>query len=139
MSESDLNKYALELCEELLKKYRKILEGIDEGDTMYHPNKVYRLDKELEKYWRIIETEHDGTGGDFTHIFIDKETGDIYGQDGAVTPTKTTRFNLLDSDSRNAALHFADVQCWFVSDEWENADEEIKKQIAIAKALASLE
>ena len=59
--------------------------------------------------------------------------------DGAVTPTKTTRFNLLDSDSRNAALHFADIEGWFVSDEWENADEEIKKQIAIAKALASLE
>ena len=139
MSESDLNKYALELCAELLKKYHEVLDDIDKDDTSYHPNKVYRLDKELEKYWRIIETEHDGTGGDFTCIFIDKETGDIYGQDGAVTPTKTTRFNLLDSDSRNAALHFADVQCWFVSDEWENADEEIKKQIVISKALASLE
>ena len=131
MSESDLSKYSLELCEKFSTEYHKYPEKPE-----YEPDKEYLLNKDLEKYWRVIETKCSRNHGDFVLIFIDNETGDVYGQESCgEKPNQITRFNLLDEASRRVMYHFFDIDGWFVCDGWETADEEIKKQTAIEKAL----
>lgn len=58
------------------------------------------------KYHKIIELDHQG--GQSTHAFVDKETGEVYKPASWKSPAKGARYNLLDEESRNNCLLRAD-------------------------------
>lgn len=58
------------------------------------------------KYHKILEI--DSRGDQSTHAFVDKETGDVYKPASYKSPAKGVRYNLLDEQSRNDCLKYAD-------------------------------
>ena len=58
------------------------------------------------KYHKILQMDHDG--GKSTHAFIDKETGDVYKPASHKSPAKGVRYNLLEEESRDNCLKYAD-------------------------------
>lgn len=58
------------------------------------------------KYHKILEI--DSRGDQSTHAFVDKETGDVYKPASYKSPAKGVRYNLLDEESRNDCLKYAD-------------------------------
>ena len=58
------------------------------------------------KYHKILEI--DSRGDRSTHAFVDKETGDVFKPASHKSPAKGVRYNLLDEESRNNCLKYAD-------------------------------
>ena len=58
------------------------------------------------KYHKILEI--DSRGDQSTHAFVDKLTGDVYKPASYKSPAKGVRYNLLDEESRNDCLKYAD-------------------------------
>lgn len=58
------------------------------------------------KYHKILEI--DSRGDQSTHAFVDKETGDVFKPASYKSPAKGVRYNLLDEQSRNDCLKYAE-------------------------------
>ena len=58
------------------------------------------------KYHKILQM--DSNGDSSTHAFVDKETGDVFKPASYKSPAKGVRYNLLDEESRNNCLKYAD-------------------------------
>ena len=58
------------------------------------------------KYHKILQI--DSRGDQSTHAFVDKETGEVYKPASYKSPAKGVRYNLLDEESRNNCLKYAD-------------------------------
>ena len=58
------------------------------------------------KYHKILEI--DSRGSQSTHAFVDKETGDVFKPASYKSPAKGVRYNLLDEQSRNDCLKYAE-------------------------------
>ena len=58
------------------------------------------------KYHKILEI--DSRGDRSTHAFVDKETGDVFKPASYKSPAKGVRYNLLDEQSRNDCLKYAE-------------------------------
>ncbi len=58
------------------------------------------------KYHKILEI--DSRGSQSTHAFVDKETGDVFKPASYKSPAKGVRYNLLDEQSRNDCIKYAE-------------------------------
>jgi len=58
------------------------------------------------KYHKILEI--DSRGSQSTHAFVDKETGDVFKPASYKSPAKGVRYNLLDEESRNDCIKYAE-------------------------------
>ncbi len=115
-------KYTAMLCNALVDHYLRHSIRLREQTLKSRPNskstkeqlqmlkmgitKVTFIFETGRKYHKILEI--DSRGDRTTHAFVDKETGDVFKPASHKSPAKGVRYNLLDEESRNNCLKYAD-------------------------------
>ena len=113
--------YTQTLCEVLrtnFQSYRIELhrQYIEKGESVeYHKEQIDKLCEgedvpefsinTLRKYHKIIMKDYNQS---HVHLFVDKETGDVYKPASFKAPAKGVRYNLLDDTSREEMYKRAD-------------------------------
>ena len=115
-------KYTALLCNALVDHYLRHSISLNEKTLLSRPDskstkerlqmlkmgitKVTFIFETGRKYHKILEI--DSRGDRSTHAFVDTETGDVFKPASYKSPAKGVRYNLLDEESRNNCLKYAD-------------------------------
>ena len=113
--------YTQTLCEVLRTNYQSYRidshrKYIDKGENVeWHQEQIDKLCEgqgvpefsinTLRKYHKIIMKDYNQS---HVHLFVDKETGDVYKAASFKAPAKGVRYNLLDDKSREEMYQRAD-------------------------------
>ena len=113
--------YTQTLCEVLRTNYQSYRielhrQYIEKGESVeYHKEQIDKLCEgenvpefsinTLRKYHKIIMKDYNQS---HVHLFVDKETGDVYKAASFKAPAKGVRYNLLDDKSREEMYQRAD-------------------------------
>jgi len=113
--------YTQTLCEVLRTNYQSYRidshrKYIDKGENVeWHQEQIDKLCEgqgvpefsinTLRKYHKIIMKDYNQS---HVHLFVDKETGDVYKPASFKAPAKGVRYNLLDDTSREEMYKRAD-------------------------------
>ena len=113
--------YTQTLCEVLRTNYQSYRidshrKYIDKGENVeWHQEQIDKLCEgqgvpefsinTLRKYHKIIMKDYNQS---HVHLFVDKETGDVYKPASFKAPAKGVRYNLLDDTSREEMYQRAD-------------------------------
>jgi len=113
--------YTQTLCEVLRTNYQSYRielhrQYIEKGESVeYHKEQIDKLCEgenvpefyinTLRKYHKIIMKDYNQN---HAHLFVDKETGDVYKAASFKAPAKGIRYNLLDDTSREEMYKRAD-------------------------------
>jgi hypothetical protein len=113
--------YTQTLCEVLRTNYQSYRidshrKYIEKGESVeYHKEQIDKLCEgedvpefyinTLRKYHKIIMKDYNQN---HVHLFVDKETGDVYKAASWKAPAKGIRYNLLDDTSREEMYKRAD-------------------------------
>jgi len=113
--------YTQTLCEVLRTNYQSYRielhrQYIEKGESVeYHKEQIDKLCEgedvpefyinTLRKYHKIIMKD---CNQNHVHLFVDKETGDVYKAASFKSPAKGIRYNLLDDTSREEMYKRAD-------------------------------
>ena len=113
--------YTQTLCEVLRTNYQSYRielhrQYIEKGESVeYHKEQIDKLCEgenvpefsinTLRKYHKIIMKDYNQS---HVHLFVDKETGDVYKPASFKAPAKGVRYNLIDDTSREEMYKRAD-------------------------------
>jgi hypothetical protein len=120
-STNEVLHYTQTLCEVLRTNYQSYRielhrQYIEKGESVeYHKEQIDKLCEgedvpefyinTLRKYHKIIMKDYNQS---HVHLFVDKETGDVYKAASFKAPAKGIRYNLLDDTSREEMYKRAD-------------------------------
>ena len=121
MTTDKVLQYTQTLCEVLRTNYQSYRidshrKYIDKGENVeWHQEQIDKLCEgqgvpefsinTLRKYHKIIMKDYNQS---HVHLFVDKETGDVYKPASFKAPAKGVRYNLLDDTSREEMYQRAD-------------------------------